>query len=94
MICVGIFLSNSYQKLTVPHCWMKLTGNKIVLMVGDRNTQTDTHSTALEDVHQKLNSGYRQGGTWVTFLLLLTSVCSIRMLICVTGKTHFCFLNK
>ena len=42
---------------------MKLTGNETVLMVGDRNTQTDTHSTALEDVHQKLNSGYRQGGT-------------------------------
>lgn len=42
---------------------MKLTGNEIVLMVGDRNTHTDTHSTALEDVHQKLNSGYRQGGT-------------------------------
>lgn len=42
---------------------MKIAGNEIVLMVGDRNTQTDTHSIVLEDVHQKLNSGYRQGDT-------------------------------
>lgn len=54
MICVGIFLNNSCQKLTIPQCWMKIAGNETVLMVGDRNTQTDTHSTVLEDVHQNL----------------------------------------
>jgi hypothetical protein len=58
MICVGIFLNNSCQKLTIPHCWIKIAGNEVVLMVGDRNTQTDTHSTVLEHVHQKLNGGY------------------------------------